>query len=79
MIPRSINRNRNRNLNKSIGILIGTRTNQSESQSEPEQSIPHAVVARFVHGVKEHKIGGLCSHVGLGKIYITRSNARAQC
>ena len=26
---------------------------------EPKQSIPHAVTVQTVHGVKEHKIGGL--------------------
>ena len=60
-----INRNPNRNW-----------TNQSESQSEPGQSMPHTVTTRSVHKVKEHKVGDVM-HVGPGKIYITRSNARA--
>jgi len=71
----------------SIEILIGTRTNHrnsnqkpnksSESQSESGQSIHRAVTARFVHGVKEQKNWRI--YVGLGKIYISHSNARALC
>ena len=58
------------------GQINRNRTNQSESQSEPGQSMPHTVTTRSVHKVKEHKVGDVM-HVGPGKIYITRSNARA--
>jgi hypothetical protein len=66
MIPWSVNRNPNRNPDKSIGIAIGTRTINT--------SRGHGTAC-----TRSERAQCWWSHVGPGKIYITRSNAWALC